>query len=536
LFYLQVIRFGFYSKLANEQHIVSVEISPRRGTIFDRNMRVLALNLNSDSVFANARIVKDKRGTSRALAMILKTDEGELYERLSRDKGFIWLKRKISPAAAEEIKRLNIEGIDIIKESERFYPNRDLACHTIGTVDIDNTGLEGLELKYNNYLKGESGWLISTQDAKRKLLESYQDEYIPPKEGFNLVLTIDEVVQNIAERELAKAVEKHRAKGGAIIVMDPRSGNVLALASMPKYDLNEFKTRSQDAIRNRAITDFFEPGSVFKIVTASALLEEKLVTPDETFYCENGAWKIGRKTLHDHTPHGTMTFWDVIGKSSNIGTVKAASRLGPEKMYRYIKAFGFLEKTDIDLPGEVVGINRPPSKWSGVSMYAIPMGQEVTTTAIQLACAIAVIANNGFLVKPRIISQIVDESGRMIKKYPFKIVRRVISPKTALKMRAMLTGVTENGTGKKAKPEDFRVGGKTGTAQKVEPGKGVYSDDKYVASFIGFAPSERPVLAVAVCVDEPRPPVYFGGDVSAPVFKNVVDQSLKYINTKGASG
>jgi cell division protein FtsI (penicillin-binding protein 3) len=313
--------------------------------------------------------------------------------------------------------------------------------------------------------------------------------------------------------------------------MDPRSGDILALANFPNYDLNDPSKRGPDAIRNRAINDFFEPGSVFKIVAASAVLEEGVVKLDDKFDCENGEWKIGKRSLHDHTPHGIMTFKEIIEKSSNIGTVKAASRLGAARMYKYIRAFGIYDKTGVDLPGEVVGMNRPVSKWSGVSMYAIPMGQEVTTTAIQLACAISAIANNGFLVKPRVVRDVVDDDGKVVREAPARVFKKVMSPATAVNMRSVLMGAVNSGTGKKAKPEDYAVGGKTGTAQKVEGG--VYSHNRFIASFIGFAPVDRPILSVVVCVDEPRP-VYYGGDVAAPVFKNVVDESMKYLNAKGA--
>ncbi|MDD5136393.1 MAG: penicillin-binding transpeptidase domain-containing protein [Candidatus Omnitrophica bacterium] len=531
LFYLQVIRHNFYYRLASEQHTVSVEVPPTRGTIFDRSMRVLAVNLSSNSVFVNAREIKNKKKTARLLAGVLGLNESYILQRLSRDKAFVWIKRKITPQEEENLKRLKLDGVAIIKESKRFYPDKTLASHVIGTVDIDNVGLEGLELQYNRYLKGESGWLISTQDAKRKLLESYQYEFIPPKNGFSLVLTIDEVIQNIAERELRKMYDKYNAKGASIIVMDPRTGDILALANFPNFDLNEPAKRAKDSVRNRAINDFFEPGSVFKIVAASGLLEEKLVTFNNKFDCENGEWKIGRRILHDHTPHGILTFKEVIENSSNIGTCKAASLLGRDKMFKYIEAFGFRERSGVDLPGEVVGLNRPVSKWSGVSMYAIPMGQEVTTTAMQLAGAIAVIADNGYLVKPRIVKEILDEKGQVIKEFPPVVRRKVLSTQTVFKMRSILMGVVTGGTGKKARLEDYSTGGKTGTAQKVEGG--VYSHDRFVGSFIGFAPVEKPVLAIAVCVDEPHP-VYYGGDVAAPVFRNVVDDSLKYINAKGA--
>lgn len=529
LLYIQVVKHDFYKRIADDQHTVSLEIAPKRGTIFDRNMRVLAVNLNSDSIFANPRAVKDKRRTAASISGILGISEDFVYDRLSRNKSFVWIKRKVSPEASARVKALKIEGIDAIQESKRSYPNKTLACHVIGTVDIDNNGLEGLELYYNKYLKGEPGWVVSTQDAKRKLLESYQYEYIPPKNGFNLVLTIDGVIQSIAERELAKASDKFNAKGASIVVMDPRTGDVLAMANMPNYDLNDAKNRSKESVRNRAINDFFEPGSVFKIVTASAALEEKAVALSDKFNCENGEWRMGRRVLHDHTPHGIMTFKEIIEKSSNIGTVKAAIRMGQEKMYKYIKLFGFYDKTDIDLPGEVAGMNRPINKWSKVSMYAIPMGQEVTATALQLTCAIAVIADNGYRVRPRIVKQVTDPAGSVIKEFPVKVPNRVLSTDTVLKMRGVLNGVVNSGTGKKAKMEDYESGGKTGTAQKAE--QGAYSKNRFIGSFIGFAPVEKPVLAVAVSIDEPYP-VYFGGDVAAPVFRNVVNDTLRYLSLK----
>lgn len=530
LFYLQAVKYPFYYKIANEEHTFSEKLQPKRGTIYDRNMRVLAVNLNRESVFANPREIKDKEKTAGILVSVLGLGKDVVIEKISKDKGFVWIKRKLTTEEALQLRKFNLAGIGFVEESKRFYPNLQLACHVLGSVDIDNKGLEGLESLYDNYLKGTGGWLISMQDAKKNILKSYQEDFLPPKNGYNLVLTIDDVIQNIAERELYKMYDKYHAKGASIIVMDPKNGDILALANYPGFDLNNVSKRPAESIRNRAINDFFEPGSIFKIVTASTALEENVVNFNDKFDCENGAWKIGKRVLHDHRPHGILTFKEVIEKSSNIGTVKVASLFGPEKMFKYMRLFGFYERTGIDLPGEVVGMNRPLSGWTSSSMYAIPMGQEVTSTAIQLARAISVIADNGFLVKPRIVKQVIDEDGEVIKEFPPQVNRKVISPQTAAKMRWLLMGVVESGTGQKAKMEDFSAGGKTGTAQKVEPG-GTYSHNRFMASFIGFAPVSKPVLAVAVCVDEPKP-VYFGGDVAAPVFKNVVDESLKHLNIK----
>ena len=530
LFYLQAVRYPFYRKIASEEHTFSEQLQPKRGTIYDRNTRVLAVNLNRESVYANPREIKNKEEAAKILASTLNLDQKAVIEKISRDKGFAWIKRKLTTKEALQVRKFNLAGIGFIEESKRFYPNSQLACHVLGSVDIDNKGLEGLESLYDNYLKGQGGWLVSMQDAKKNLLKSYQQEFLPPRNGYSLVLTIDDIIQNIAEKELYKMYDKYHAKGASIIVMDPKNGDILALANYPNFDLNNLTKRPPEAIRNRAINDFFEPGSIFKIVTASTALEEKAVDLNDKFDCENGAWKIGKRVLHDHKPHGILTFREVIEKSSNIGTVKAAGMFGPEKMFKYMRLFGFYEKTGIDLPGEVTGMNRPISGWTSSSMYAIPMGQEVTSTAIQLARAISVIADNGFLVKPRIVRQIVDDDGEIIKEFPPQVTRKVISPETAAKMRGLLMGVVESGTGQKAKMEEFSAGGKTGTAQKVDPG-GTYSHSRFMASFIGFAPVSKPVLAVAVCIDEPHP-VYFGGDVAAPVFKNVMDESLKHLGIK----
>jgi cell division protein FtsI (penicillin-binding protein 3) len=451
-----------------------------------------------------------------------------LKDRLYRKKSFIWLARKISPEQSAAIKKLNLKGINFIKESKRCYPNSYLASQIIGFAGLDNVGLEGLELYYNSYLKGESGWALFLRDARQKRL-SLGEKVISARDGYDLVLTIDEIIQYIAERELDKAYKTHHAKGATIIVMDPHTGAILALASRPSFDLNNPVRANKDEIRDRAICDLFEPGSVFKIVTASAALEEKKVTEEDKFFCENGAYKVGPHILHDHRPHGTLTFREVIEQSSNIGTVKVAQMLGPDMLYRYIKLYGFGSKSGIDLPGEIPGMIREPRLWSKISIAAVPIGQEVGATALQLVAAISVIANGGQLMKPYLVHQIQDKHAEVIKKFSPTLVHKVISLDTALRLKKILTGVVEEGTGKLAKIEGFSAAGKTGTAQKLEL-NGTYSHDKFVASFIGFAPAEDPLVAIVVMVDEPHP-AYFGGVVAAPVFKNVAGDVLKYIQT-----
>lgn len=528
--YLQLALAHNLSGLAKKQHTAIIELQPKRGTIYDRNRRPLVVSLNLDSVYANAREVKEKRKTAQLLSPVLNVSESFLLERLSRDKGFVWLKRKLTPAESARLKALGIKGIEFVKEPKRFYPNGSLASHLIGYADIDNKGLEGLELLYDECLKGSPGYRATFRDAKRRPIASFEYEYFPSVDGLDLVLTVDEIIQHIAEREIDRAMKDAHPKGACIIVMDPKTGDILALSNRPTYDINSFEKVSPENKRNRVVTDMFEPGSVFKIVTAAAAIEKKVVGLNDKFFCENGEYKIAGHILHDHKPHGWLTFRQVIEKSSNIGTVKVAQILGPSELYRFVKAFGFGELTDIDLPGEVRGFIRPTSLWSKLSIGAIPMGQEVTVTPIQLACAISAIANGGGLVKPHIVKAVQDKHGEIIKSFEPTVLRRVLSEETAAIMRDILSGVVSKGTGRLAEVEGYKVAGKTGTSQKVEP-DGTYSHSKFVASFIGFAPVDDPKIAVVVMLDEPRP-FYYGGVVAAPVFKRVAQNVLRYLEIK----
>jgi cell division protein FtsI (penicillin-binding protein 3) len=508
-----------------------MELEPRRGTIYDANLKPQAVNLACDSVYGSPNEIpeKEKEFIIKKLIPILNVEESYLKSRLSRNKSFIWLCRKITPQQAQAIKKLNFKGIGFIKESKRCYPNSYLASQIIGFAGLDNNGLEGLEMYYDSYLKGQAGWAVLLRDARSKKLDLYE-KMMMPRDGYDLVLTIDEVIQYIAEKELDKAFRMYRAKAASIIVMDPKTGRILAMANRPDFDLEDRQTINIEKARNRAVCDLFEPGSVFKIVTASAALEEKKVTEQDRFFCENGKYQVANHILHDHRPHGWLTFKEVIEQSSNIGTCKVAQKLGLEVLYRYIKLFGFGTKTGIDLPGEISGIAKDSRGWSKTSISAIPMGQEVGVTALQLANAISVIANGGFLMKPYIVNQIRDKQGQTIKSFSPIVVRQVLSPETSARVKKILIGVLENGTGKLARLTDFTAGGKTGTGQKLEP-NGSYSHDKFMASFIGFAPAEDPQLAVVVVIDEPRGN-YFGGVVAAPVFKNVCSDALRYLKNR----
>jgi len=492
----------------------------------DKNGHPLANNLRVDSVYAVARDVVEKKKTAKALASILDKDESFLLGRLCRDKLFVWIARKISKKQAKKIDKADLRGIYLIDETKRFYPNKDLAAQTIGFVGLDNTGLEGLESRFDDYMRGKKGYKIIIRDAKGREMHAFGGTYIPPVNGYDLVLTIDEVIQHITDNALKRAFKKHNAKAGVAIVMDPYSGDILALSVQPSYDLNNFQKTNEEIRRNRAVTDYYEPGSVFKVVTASACINEDVVSSEDVFFCENGAWYVAGHTLHDHRGHGNLTFREVIEKSSNIGTVKAAMKLGEAHLYKYIKSYGFGTLTGIEIPGEIGGMIRPLKHWSKYSITAIPMGQEVGVTPIQLVSSIAAIANGGYLVKPRIVSKIVDSNGIPVKEYKSSKVRRVISAETASEVKEMMRGVVERGTARRARLRKFDAAGKTGTSQKVVDGR--YSHSKFIASFVGFAPVENPALVMCVMIDEPHP-AYFGGTVSAPVFKEIADKSLNYL-------
>lgn len=532
LFFIQLFRSNYLSGIAKKQQNLFLELEPRRGNIYDANLKPQAVNLTVDSLYASPNDLsdKDKEMIITKLAPLLHVEMSMLAEKLSRKKSFVWLARKISQEESNAVRKLNIKGVGFIKESKRCYPNAYLASHIIGFSGLDNIGLDGVELYYDQYLKGKAGWAMILRDARQKKID-LSEKMASPCDGYDVILTIDEVIQYIAERELDKAFKTHHAKGAMAIVMNPYTGEILALVNRPTFDLNEYSTTDKDTRRNRAICDLFEPGSVFKIVTASAALEEKKVVEQDRFFCENGTYRVANHTLHDHQPHGWLTFREVIEESSNIGTTKVAQMLGSEPLYQYGKLFGFGEKTSVDMLGEISGMFKEPRFWSKTSIGAIPIGQEVGVTAMQLVRAISAIANGGMLVKPFIVKEIRDKRGEIIKKFSPELVQKVISEETASRMRKILIGVIEEGTGRLAKVAGFSAAGKTGTAQKLEP-NGSYSHSKFMASFIGFAPAEDPVIAIAVIVDDPHP-YYFGGVVSAPVFSKIAADVLKYLKTAG---
>ncbi|MBI4354152.1 MAG: penicillin-binding protein 2 [Candidatus Omnitrophica bacterium] len=525
--YLQLFQSRQLSRLAEAQHRIAHTLIAPRGNILDRDGRLLATTVRAPSVFANPRQVEAKAYLAHAIAPIVDRHERLLKRRLEQDKGFVWLARHADRDVVDQLVRFQREGIGIVEEPKRIYPNGPLAAHLLGFTNIDQQGLEGLELAYDGVLRGRRGWESTLRDARGRLLVGPWTRRIDPQPGSDVVLTLDSVVQGVVEEMLSWGVKEFRAKGGTIVVMDPHTGAILAIANQPAFDPNHPARVPAEARRNRAVTDLFEPGSVFKIVTAAALLEEGLVRPEERFFCENGEYRtIGRRILHDHTPHGWLTFREVIVKSSNIGTVKAAQRLTPQVFSQYIRGFGFGQKTGIELPGEVRGIVTPPERWSKLSPFNIPMGQEVAATPIQLAVMTSIVANGGWKVTPYLIQRIQTSSGEVLRDYQPSQRERLLRQETVDQLHDMLTSVVESGTGRLANIQGLTAAGKTGTAQKLEP-TGRYSHSLFVASFVGYGPVPDPRFVMVVSIDEPRP-LYFGGVVAAPIFKRTVEQLAGY--------
>ncbi|MFA5072695.1 MAG: penicillin-binding transpeptidase domain-containing protein [Nitrospirota bacterium] len=535
LVYLQVYQRGPLSARAERQQERVVTIEPKRGTIYDRMRRELAVSLDVDSVYGVPSGTEDPHAVASKLARILQEDPKSLERRLAGDKHFVWLSRKVDPGKTEKVRELGYREIGIRLEPKRFYPNKTLAGPLLGFTSLDNKGLEGLEYTYDKILKGVPGWILAEKDAVGRTVfpGGHGLQYRMPKPGNDIVLTIDEVIQHIADKEIDAALMSNRAKGGVCIVMDPRTGEILAISvrttvSGRTFNPNEPKRYKPGEWRNRAVTDAFEPGSIFKPIIAAAALEERVVHPLERFDCSAGLIQLADRTVHDDERNGVLTFTDVIAKSSNVGTIKVAMRLGKERFAKYITAFGFGKKTGIDVPGEITGLLKDVGDWSGVSLGFIAIGQEIGVTPIQMASAYCVLANGGVLMKPYLVSQIIAREGSEGQRFRPEPVGRILNETTTAKLNKILQRVIETGTGQKAKPTGYTAAGKTGTAQKVDFKTKRYSKKDYVSSFAGFVPARSPRLVVLVMIDSPAGSIY-GGSVAAPVFKTVAEQSLAYL-------
>lgn len=534
-FQLQILSGKDLKALAQKQHTQTLTLQPERGIIFDRNGEKLAATVMVDSVCADPSKINHPGEVAGRLATLLQTDKTVLRKKLSGTKNFCWLARRITPEEANLVQELDIDGIFIVKEPKRYYPGGELAGHLVGFVGLDATGLEGLELRYDRYLKGAPEKLIWTRDAKgKRLYPRVERPETVRKENYDLLLTIDSRIQHMVESHLKAAVKDKGAQGGFAIVMDPRTGEILALANELGFDPNRFSAVNPATGKNKAITDSFDPGSTFKPFLVAAALEEGVIRETDLFNCENGHYRIADRVFHEaqRKRHGTLSVHDILKYSSNIGSIKISEKLGKETFYQYIRKFGFGAKTGIDLPGEVNGLLRPVEKWTRVDAATVAFGQGVSVTAIQLITALSSIANQGVLMKPFIVRGLMDQKGNLVQAYHPTVVRRVISPETARRLTAILTDVVgmEDGTGKKARIINVAVAGKTGTSQKFDFTRKVYSTQRVKTSFMGFFPAENPQIAILVILDEPQKDRW-GGIAAAPVFKGIGEQLLTCFRT-----
>jgi len=530
MFQLQVLKKEQLYKLAAQQHHVQIPLVPKRGTVYDDKNNELAVSIEVDSVYADARKIEDVRKMVNELASILQIDREELKQRLKSRRSFEWIQRKISSKEVEQIKALQLPGIHFLKENRRFYPNSQLAAHLVGFVGLDSKGLEGIEYQYDALLNGSNHVMTTARDALGREIAIGKGPFKKEDHYRNIVLTIDKPIQHITETELGRGVEKWGAKGGVAIAMDPFTGRILAMASYPTFNPNEFIQYRSKNWRNRAISDVFEPGSLFKAFLAAAALEEQVVRPSDSFFCENGSYTVYDRTIHDTSKHGWLTFQQIIKFSSNIGASKVGEKMGKDRYYRYISAFGFGEKTRVGLPGEGKGIVRHPRYWPPVALDTISFGQGVSVTGIQLVTALSAIANGGSLMKPYVVEKIINEKGEVVQSFQPEVVRKVVSEETAKKVTALLKATTERGgTGEEAVPAGYEIAGKTGTAQKVDSLLGGYSEDRYLSGFMGFAPAEEPKLVLLVVIDEPQGNNY-GGVVAAPIFRAIIEKVLSYLH------
>jgi cell division protein FtsI/penicillin-binding protein 2 len=520
---LQVVQGSRYRARAQRQQERRVEVSGRRGAILDREGRELAVSVEVPSVYAIPDEVEDPNAGAE-LAPLLGVSRAKIQERLSQPKGFVWLARKIDPAAAEKVLALKLKGVHLVPESRRFYPKGPLAASVLGYVGLDDSGLSGLEFAYDRAVRGTPGEIVALTDARRSTYGEAETAGRPAKEGSTLTVSLDSGIQFAAERELETTMQDLDAKSGSAVVLDPRTGEILAMASAPGFDPNDYGHYPAEARRNRAIADAYEPGSTFKIVTGSTALERGLVRLDEVFDTGHGVIHVGKVTIKEdkHHDYGALTLAGIFEHSSNIGIIHVGLRLGPERLYEGASAFGIGKPTGVDLPGEAAGIFRPLSRWSALSNASISMGQEVALTALQLARVAAVIANGGLLVAPRLVTAIRRPDGSVERPEGPPPVR-VLSEATAASLRTILQGVVERGTGTTAAIPGFTVAGKTGTAQKAGPGG--YQPGKYVPNFVGFVPADTPRLVAVVVVEEPHGK-YYARDVAAPLFARIVSQAL----------
>lgn len=531
LVYLQTMQHDWLTERARVQQQDALETSPVRGLVLDRQGRELARSISVESFFVVPGEIENIEETAARLAPVLKTERAALVARLTEAQAtrrkFAWVARKLDEEQAAQVRALSLKGVYPYKESKRHYPNGSLAAHVLGFVGLDEVGLGGVEQAHNERIQGEAGKVFIERDAKGQPYASFETGAQP---GQSVVLTIDQMVQYRTEQALIKAVENSRAKSGTAIVLDPRTGEILALANAPTFDPNDVRASSAQTRTNQALQNIYEPGSTFKIVAFSAAIEKGLVKPSDRIECQMGSITVAGRVVRDHHAFGSLTITEALAKSSNVAAIKLGLKVGDREMYEYMRRFGFGAKTNVELPGETIGLVRAVDKWQASSMGSIAIGQEVGVTPVQMAAAFATLANDGVRVAPHLVREVRAVDGSLVyQAQPEQ--RRVVSAETAQELRHMLEGVTLNGTAKRAQLNGYSAAGKTGTAQKIDPKTRAYSTTKFIGSFVGFAPVENPSVVIIVVIDEPVG-AYHGGDVAAPVFREIAEQILPEMNVQ----
>ncbi|MCF8720008.1 peptidoglycan D,D-transpeptidase FtsI family protein [Nitrospina gracilis] len=529
LAHLQIFQHDKLISQAQKQYLRTVEIATGRGHIFDKNRSLLATNVDVESVYIDPREIFNPAETARTLASSLNLEPETVLQKVHSKKHFVWIKRKARLDEIARLRQLDLPGVGFIKESQRFYPRRQLAASTLGFVGLDNQGLAGIEHEQQSLLKGKLRRKVVEKDARGRYLQTGLGDDAAHRNR-DLVLTLDEVIQFYAEQELEKQVREFQAKRGLVIVMDPNDGGIHALASYPGFNPNNFAAFPRKRWGNPAVTHAYEPGSIFKPIVVAAALEEGVARPNDIFFCENGNYEIGGIHIGEAANHrfGWLTLQNIISKSSNIGAIKVAQKLGEARFHEYIRNFGFGSRLGVDLPGETPGMVRDLPDWSGLSLASISFGHEISVSPLQMTAAMAAIANGGLLMKPH-VTHAVLKNGETVEQFGGQVIRRVLTRHTSRQMIDMLKQVVKNGTGKQAAIPGFEVAGKTGTAQKIDPETHTYSTSAYLASFIGFVPADAPRLVILVMIDEPQKS-YWGGEVAAPVFQRLAEKTLRYLH------
>jgi cell division protein FtsI (penicillin-binding protein 3) len=528
---LQAYRIQIYhgiwlSQEANKLYQRQITLVPTRGSIFDRNGEDLAITIPVDSIYARPQKIEDPASTAKQLSEVLEMDRADVLEKLFMDRPFVWIKRQVVPTVSARVRNLGNPGIGVIQETRRFYPNLELACHLLGFVGVDGKGLEGLEFYYDRLLQGEESRVMVDVDAWGRTLAPRDGLIVARRDGDSLVLTVHKEIQYVAEHNLEAAVVATGSRGGMVVVLNPKTGEILAMANVPRFNPNTFRRYPQELLRNRSVTNTYEPGSTIKPFVVAAVLEEKAGEPSDVVFCENGSFRVFDQVIHDVGRHGWLSIRRIIKQSSNIGAAKLGLSLGAERLHDYFKRFGFARATGIDLPGEAVGIMRPSNMWSPVDLATISFGQGISATALQMAVAFAALGNNGRLMKPFVVKELLDASGNTVERHSPEDLGPMVSPETAHQITKMLIDVvSEGGTGSRAAIEGYEIAGKTGTSQRADLSSGGYQQGRYMASFAGYAPADDPTLCILVVLEEPQGNV-LGGQIAAPVFREIAREAL----------